>query len=782
MWNIIITSLTFFDIGVCHTVFHVIGSTITLTCEENNAVSWRGPCDGNTIYSEAGQINENLPQNLINRIYIFGNIFRIFNAQLSDAGLYECVDNIKGTITITSFNLSLPALLSSSDASYYRFMLVDADSQKLIVGHMNYIDILDISDKPVFPIVPKSHRFTSNPNSLDYCKLSKQEVPYCQNHIRFISKKKEDILFACGTNADAPISFEINTTSGIATHGSNVPCSNDPFHNFTAIYIKSNNSSREDDIYYGSTLHSESTIQRPIFGTNDYMKGVISNTWMKDPQFVGSFDVDDRVLFFFRETAVDVPPNDNKVYSRVSKVCKKDVGGNSLLRNKWTSYQKARLICSIPGSYPIYFDFIQDVVTIDNNIFYGLFTTRTGNPASAICAFSLAEIDKVYKGSFKDQPDSNSYWKEKKTSLDPRPGQCSNDSMSLAEANLQFIANNPLMYASVQPLNGEPIFVLYQTELQRLELHRNLTEVVFYAASNTGKVYKLFNKDGKRTYVSSIYSVSLDQEVIWSIEQLEGSVYVGTDTKVQQINVINCEQYRLIDSCVKDPHCAWINKTKLLPETETDLKCRALTYIKDHSLLNKEGVYTHINYNLSMDTSYVGPPDKPKYLQVIKTTIDKIDLRWLPGYNGGYDQTFVFEYQIESASSWSVQEYNPDVSDKSIQTYQITGLASGKVYAIRMCAKNSIGSSPHTASISVSTAITDVYTILFIITICILASVILFICCKWCFERQKRKPTDNQVDADIQIKAKPLNGEVVFQIEDEKKSNNNQQIKHLEQT
>lgn len=41
-----------------------------------------------------------------------------------------------------------------------------------------------------------------------------------------------------------------------------------------------------------------------------------------DPQFVGSFNVDDRVFFFFRETAVDVPPNAFNVYSRVAKVCK----------------------------------------------------------------------------------------------------------------------------------------------------------------------------------------------------------------------------------------------------------------------------------------------------------------------------------------------------------------------------------------------------------------------------------------------------------------------------
>lgn len=99
-------------------------------------------------------------------------------------------------------------------------------------------------------------------------------------------------------------------------------------------------------------------------------------------------------------------------------------------------------------------------------------------------------------------------------------------------------------------------------------------------------------------------------------------------------------------------------------------------------------------------------------MQVIKTTTDTIDLRWLAGYNGGYDQTFVFDYRVEKASSWCTQEYNPDVSDKSLQTYQISGLANGKLYEVRMCAKNSIGSSPHTATISVSTASTGIHFIL----------------------------------------------------------------------
>lgn len=34
-------------------------------------------------------------------------------------------------------------------------------------------------------------------------------------------------------------------------------------------------------MYYASTLHAESSIQRQIPGTTDYMKSVISEKWMK---------------------------------------------------------------------------------------------------------------------------------------------------------------------------------------------------------------------------------------------------------------------------------------------------------------------------------------------------------------------------------------------------------------------------------------------------------------------------------------------------------------------
>ena len=46
-------------------------------------------------------------------------------------------------------------------------------------------------------------------------------------------------------------------------------------------------------------------------------------------------------------------------YSRLARVCKKDRGGPYKYKNKWTSFLKSRLNCSIPGEYPFYFDEIR---------------------------------------------------------------------------------------------------------------------------------------------------------------------------------------------------------------------------------------------------------------------------------------------------------------------------------------------------------------------------------------------------------------------------------------
>ncbi len=43
----------------------------------------------------------------------------------------------------------------------------------------------------------------------------------------------------------------------------------------------------------------------------------------------------------------------------MAKVCKNDLGGAHKFKNKWTTFVKARINCSISGDMPFYFNEIQ---------------------------------------------------------------------------------------------------------------------------------------------------------------------------------------------------------------------------------------------------------------------------------------------------------------------------------------------------------------------------------------------------------------------------------------
>ncbi|CAC5359477.1 unnamed protein product [Mytilus coruscus] len=459
------------------------------------------------------------------------------------------------------------------------------------------------------------------------------------------------------------------------------------------IFSRDHNQNGKGVMYFGATLHTEATIFRPMYDSDgrvsEYQKGVISSNWMKDPQFVGSFSLKESVLFFFRETATEVDPSKHKIYSRVAKVCKSDIGGNSILRNKWTSYQKARLQCFTEGNSPVYFDDIQDIVEKDG-IFYGLFTTRIKSPVSVICAFKTPDIEAVFNGPFKTQVTPNSFWTEAKNIPQPRPGRCINDSMAQSEDVLNFIANHPLMHKSVQPLYGQPIFVLYD-HLQKLELHKNMKEIVFYAGSSSGKIYKLFSTN-ENTYVSNIYSPLPKNEAIWSLVNFGDFVFIGTDNSVRQINVIDCEQYIKIDKCIKDPHCSWI-----------DTVCLSKHSVSLNPNVNQIQIYTYDDFNLTSHISYMYLPGIPKWLRVINTFETKLLIEWVSGFSGNESQVFVLQFRKYDESHWTSVEVNETNKKSDLQSFELTGLTESQIYNIRICAENSFGRSQHTEILTVST-------------------------------------------------------------------------------
>lgn len=70
----------------------------------------------------------------------------------------------------------------------------------------------------------------------------------------------------------------------------------------------------------------------------------------------------------------------------------------------------------------------------DDAKFYGVFTTSmNGLMGSAICSFTIADIQEAFKGKFKEQATSSSAWLPVLSNRvpEPRPGDCVNDTETL---------------------------------------------------------------------------------------------------------------------------------------------------------------------------------------------------------------------------------------------------------------------------------------------------------------------------------------------------------------
>lgn len=138
---------------------------------------------------------------------------------------------------------------------------------------------------------------------------------------------------------------------------------------------------------------------------------------LNQPDFISSFEHKEFIYFFFRENAVETMSGEPTIYSRVARVCKSDKGGPYQFSNRWTSFVKTRLNCSIPGDYPFYFNELKatsQILNLDgrgSSMIYAVFQTPENSiPGSAVCAFDFEDIEAAFNGRFKGQKDSNSNW------------------------------------------------------------------------------------------------------------------------------------------------------------------------------------------------------------------------------------------------------------------------------------------------------------------------------------------------------------------------------------
>ncbi|GAA6099999.1 sema domain, transmembrane domain (TM), and cytoplasmic domain, (semaphorin) 6Ba isoform X2 [Tachysurus ichikawai] len=192
-----------------------------------------------------------------------------------------------------------------------------------------------------------------------------------------------------------------------------------------------------------------------------------------EPYFVSAVEWGPHIYFFFREMAMEFNYLEKVMVSRVARVCKGDLGGSQrVLEKQWTSFLKARLNCSIPGDSHFYFNLLQSTSPVirmhGRDIILGVFSTPPNSiPGSAVCAFDMQQLARVFEGRFKEQKTPESIWTPVPEELvpKPRPGGCAGQGSKFSSSTafpddvLNFIKTHPLMDEAVPLLGHRPWIV-----------------------------------------------------------------------------------------------------------------------------------------------------------------------------------------------------------------------------------------------------------------------------------------------------------------------------------
>uniref|UniRef100_A0A3B5AG97 Semaphorin 3E n=1 Tax=Stegastes partitus TaxID=144197 RepID=A0A3B5AG97_9TELE len=300
-----------------------------------------------------------------------------------------------------------------------------------------------------------------------------------------------------------------------------------------------------------------------------------------NPKFVGSAVIpdnddrdDDKVYFFFTEREVDAEGMNKAVYARVGRVCANDQGGQRMLVNRWSSFLKTRLICSVAGPNGIdtHFDdldvFVLNSKDEKNPEIFGLFSTTAVFKGYAVCVYHMEDIRAAFNGPFAYRERPEHHWTPHEDRVPyPRPGSCASkmngggfsSSKEFPDEVLRFVRSHPVMYRPVLPQHHRP--VLLQTEPGR----RKLTQIaVDRVQAQDGHYHVLYiGTDSVVLKVITIYNKDTDtmEEVLLEeLQVFKQQLYVGSEVGVAQVKLHQCDLYgsECADCCLaRDPYCAW---------------------------------------------------------------------------------------------------------------------------------------------------------------------------------------------------------------------------------
>ncbi|XP_019720690.1 semaphorin-3F-like [Hippocampus comes] len=487
----------------------------------------------------------------------------------------------------------------SFNTSDYRILLMDQDQGRLYLGSREYLVALDMHNVNKEPLII---HWPASAKRKGECQMTgKGRQGECANFVRLIEPWNRTHLYTCGTGAYQPICTFINRgwraedylfrlVPGYVDSGKG-KCSYDPKEENVAVLIYGN-------LYAGvhiDFMSTDAALFRTMGGRTAIRTEQYDSRWLNEPVFVQIQQIpdsaesnDDKLYFFFREKSLDSSGGPN-ILARVGRVCLNDEGGQKSLVNRWTTFLKARLICSVIGDDGVEtrFDELRDVFiqpTQDerNPMVFALFTTAGSVfKGSAVCVYSMADIRNVFNGPFAHKHGHNYQWTEYNGKIPyPRPGTCPGgtftpgirSSKSFSDEAVNFIRAHPLMFQPVYPIHRRPLVVRTGVDYRFTALVVDQVDAVdgryevLFLGTDRGTIQKVIVLPKDPT---SMEELTLEEVEVFrsrapvktmKISSKRQQLYVSSDAGLTQVSLHRCGVYgRACSDCclARDPYCAW---------------------------------------------------------------------------------------------------------------------------------------------------------------------------------------------------------------------------------
>uniref|UniRef100_A0A6Q2XYK0 Uncharacterized protein n=1 Tax=Esox lucius TaxID=8010 RepID=A0A6Q2XYK0_ESOLU len=485
-----------------------------------------------------------------------------------------------------------------NSSAYYTFLL-DEEKGRLVVGAKDHIfsfNLVNISrDLDQIPWLASTSR-------IDECKWAgKDLVRECANFIKVLQPFNQTHLYACGTGAFHPVCAYLEvgrkTEDSVFRLESQIENGRgkspyDPKLLTASLLI-------DGELYSGTSadfMGRDFAIFRTLGQHHPIRTEQHDSRWLNDPRFVSVHVIpesdnpeDDKVYLFFRENAMDGEHSGKATLARIGQLCKNDFGGHRSLVNKWTTFLKARLLCSVPGLNGIdtHFDELQDVFLISskdlkNPLIYAVFTTSSNIfKGSAVCLYSMADIRRVFLGPYAHRDGPTYQWVPFQGRVPyPRPGTCPSQTFGgfgstkdLPDDVITFARGHPAMFNPVYPINNRPIIIKTDTDYQFTQIVVDRVEAedgqydVMFIGTDMGTVLKVVSVP--RGSWQDLEEVLLEEMTVFreptaimamELSTKQQQLYLGSELGVSQMPLHRCEVYgkACAECCLaRDPYCAW---------------------------------------------------------------------------------------------------------------------------------------------------------------------------------------------------------------------------------